>query len=259
MPPEQSASKLHQAPIIEAVVDFTCDLPPSLHRGTFHSSAQKAFDENYPEFLTTMIHEQEFAVNAGKPTTLPSRQIVRGYQSISRDKKQLVQARFDGFSFHRLRPYTTLDDYLPEIKRCWEIYVQFAQVVIVKKIALRFINRIELPLTNGGVNIETYLRNGPTLSKAPGSQMRLTGFMHQHQVIDLASKNEATIILAARPPEATVLPIVLDIDVLRAVRLAPSEWNSFLPVMDSLRSLKNVIFRDTLTSECLNSYQQPLP
>lgn len=256
---EPPALRLDRAPIIEAVVDFHCDLPPALHRGQFHSSAQKAFVEAYPEFRTSVIHEQELAVQPGKQPKSSTRQTVRGYQSIARDKKQLVQSRFDGFSFHRLSPYTTLDDYLLEIQRCWEIYVQFAQVVVVKKIALRYINRLELPLTDGTVSIGAFLSNGPVMPRVNQSDMRLTGFMHQHRMMDAVSKNEANVILAAQPSQPTVLPIILDVDVSRAVRLSPSNWAEFLPLIASLRSLKNDIFRHTLTPQCLRSYQQPSP
>lgn len=257
--PETSALILERAPIIEAVVDFHCDLPPALHRGHFHAAAQKVFADVYPEFRTSIVHEQQLAVQPGKQPKSSTRQLVRGYQSLARDKKQLVQSRFDGFSFHRLTPYSTLDDYLPEIQRCWDIYVQFAQVVVVKKIALRYINRLELPLTDGAVNVGEFLNNGPVLPRVNQADMRLTGFMHQHQMLDMASKNEANVILAAQPAQPTVLPIILDVDVSRAVRLPPSNWTEFLPVVASLRSLKNDIFRHTLTPQCLRSYQQPSP
>jgi uncharacterized protein (TIGR04255 family) len=44
------------------------------------------------------------------------------FQFLKNDEKQLVQFRNEGFSFNRLAPYTTLDDYLPQIKKNWEIY-----------------------------------------------------------------------------------------------------------------------------------------
>ena len=44
-----------------------------------------------------------------------------------------------------------LDEYLPEIERTWRFFVELASPVQVRRIRLRYINRILLPLASGGV------------------------------------------------------------------------------------------------------------
>jgi len=48
---------------------------------------------------------------------------VDAFQFLSEDKKQLVQLRRGGFSFNRLIPYISLDDYLGEVSRTWALFV----------------------------------------------------------------------------------------------------------------------------------------
>jgi uncharacterized protein (TIGR04255 family) len=257
---EPSPLRLDRAPIVEAVVDIHCDLPPTINRGAFHSAAQKVFADQYPEFRTSMLHQEKIHIGKGGPERSQSRQMVSGYQSLSRDKKQIVQSRFDGFSFHRLAPYESLDDYLPEIQRCWEAYRAFAQPVIVRRIALRYINRIPLPLTNKKVNIDFFLRNGPKLPPPmEGGELTFTGFTHHHQIVDAKSGHGSNVILATQPADNDVLPLVLDLEVFHLLRLAPTEWPALSVIIGSLRALKNHIFRYTLTDECLTSLQPRSP
>lgn len=252
----QARLQLGSAPIIEAIFDVRCDLPPGIHRGAFHSAAQKAFGVSYPEFSAMLVHEQKFAIQPGKEPKAAARQTVIGYQLLSRDKKQVIQARFDGFGFNRLAPYTSLDDYLPEIRRNWDAYREFATPVVVRRIGLRYINRLSLPLDpNGKVSIGTFLRKGPSLPTTPDLPLMLTGFMHHQQFADLASGNEGNIILAAQPPAETLLPVIIDIEAFRKVELSPADWGTFEPIVASLRDLKNHLFKYTLTEECLNSFR----
>ncbi len=254
---DQSSFQLERAPIVEAILDIHCDLPPKINRGSFQSAAQRVFADSYPEFRTAFLAQHELAIEPGKQPRAAVHQSVRGFQALSRDKKQIVQSRFDGYSFNRLAPYTSLDDYLPEMKRCWEVYRNFAEPVVVRRLGLRYINRVLLPLTNGRVEIDQYIRSGPTLPPpSNGMKLTLSGFMHHHQVTESVTGNQANIILAAQPTENDKLPVVLDIEAFRQVKMSPMDWTAFVPIIASLRTLKNQLFRFTLTETCLTYLQQ---
>ena len=253
--------RVPNAPIVEAIVDFRCDLSPALQRGVFQSNAQKAFADKYPEFRTAFFQESQIAVAPGKQPKGFVRQGVRGFQSHSRDKKQIIQSRFDGFSFNRLAPYSSLDDYLPEIQRCWEIYRDFANPVVIKRVALRFINRVHVPLKEGRTDLDLFLRVGPMV---PADQLKLSlgGFTHNNQFVEPATGNVANVVIATQKPieadGATKLILILDIDVFKGVNFPPADWSAIAQVIASLRVLKNEIFQYTLTKECLSS-QPPSP
>lgn len=254
--PDQSLFQLERAPIVEAILDVHCDLPPKINRGSFQSAAQRVFADGYPEFRTSFLAQHELAIEPGKQPRAAVHQSVRGFQALSGDKKQIVQSRFDGYSFNRLAPYTSLDDYLPEMKRCWEAYRSFAEPVVVRRLSLRYINRILLPLSNGRVEIDQYIRSGPTLPLSNGIKLTLSGFMHNHQVTEVVTGNQANIILAAQLPENDKLPVVLDIEAFRQVKLSPVDWTACVPIIASLRLLKNQLFRFTLTETCLTYLRQ---
>jgi len=257
---DASTFLLDPAPIVEAIVDIQCELSPSLNHGAFQSAAQKVFADQYPEFRTAFVHEQNFSFKPGKQPQTAVRQSVRGYQSLSRDKKQIVQSRFDGFSFNRLAPYTSLDHYLPEIARCWRVYCGFAEPVVVRRIALRYINRVVLPLdSNGRVIVDNFIRTGPVLPEPNDMGLTLTSFTHHHQMAQTETGNMANVVLAAQPPGPKELPVILDIDAFRPVNLPPLDWEKFMPIITSLRTLKNRLFRYNLKDACLSFSQPPSP
>ncbi len=72
-----------------------------------------------------------------------------------------MQVRAQGFSFNRLAPYSSLDDYLPEIERTWRLYVDLVSPTQIRFIRLRYINRILLPMAEKKVDLDEFLTIGP--------------------------------------------------------------------------------------------------
>lgn len=104
------------------------------------------------------------------------------YQFVQSDGKQLVQVRAQGFSFNRLAPYTGFDDMLAEVERTWHLYVKIASPVQIRVIRLRYINRILLPLVEGRVELDEYLKVGPKLPDE--DRLAFSGFLNQHLAIE---------------------------------------------------------------------------
>src|SRR4028119_1664205 len=109
--------KLAHAPIIEAVVDIDCDLPPGTDLSQLQERAKRMFSLWYPKARRSITERHQFRTAAEELPELAVQQHVSGLQFLTEDEKQLVQIRPEGYSFNRLAPYASLDDYLPEIER----------------------------------------------------------------------------------------------------------------------------------------------
>src|SRR5437660_12438079 len=114
-----SEFKLRKAPIVEAVVEIDCDMPPSFKVQALEAQAKEAFKDKYPKFRAQLLQEHKIETKPDAEPIMTVRQEIRALQFLQEDQRQLVQMRAEGFSFNRLEPYTTLDDYLPEIERTW--------------------------------------------------------------------------------------------------------------------------------------------
>lgn len=243
-------------PIVEAIVDIDCELPPGVNLSDLEVSASDSLRDSYPQLQKRLLQqvqirqqgdaapEHEFS-NGGLDTLLFR----------SADNRQLTQFRSSGYSFNRLAPYEGMDVYLPEIKRTWENYRTIARPLRIGKIGLRTVNRIALPLnTEGGVELETYLQTGPRLPKVAGRALSFTGFLNQHQIVDQDTGHQANIALAIEGKKEGKLILLLDIDAFDLRPRETLEWTEIVPVINSLRNLKNELFFNTITKECLNLY-----
>ena len=241
------------APIIEAIVDIDCDLPPMLDLQSLREAAGDALRDLYPKFRQQLIQEHVVTKDGDAPPEMRVSQVHGAMQFRTEDEKQLIQFRPNGFSFNRLAPYGSLDDYLPEIELGWRIFLQLAQPVMVRKVGIRMINRIMLPMDGGKLDFGHFLTVTPRLPDT-GSPLGFLGFLDQQMALDSDTGNRANIIKTTELPQGDQLPLILDIDVFHSSETPPADWQAIRDHLDSLRSLKNRIFRNTLTPQCLNLF-----
>jgi len=246
--------KLSSPPIVEAVVDIDCDMPPGLEIAALEAPARDLLRDRYPKFRTQLVYEHQIKRQGTAPPEMSVRHAVQALRFFHDDEKQLVQVRLQGFSFNRLAPYSSLDDYSPEIERTWRLFVQLAGPVQVRLIRLRYINRILLPATAGRVDLDHYLRLGPKLPDE--DNLTLAGFLHQHTAVEVGTRNQVNIVLTAQPVENEKLPIILDIETFEPLHVEPNDWSSIRAKIQSLRNLKNMVFKKSLTRRCLKLFQQ---
>lgn len=242
-------------PIIEAVVDIDCDLPTKLDLQSLREAAGDALRERYPRFRQQLIQEHVFKKEGDAPPEIRVNQGHGAMQFLTEDEKQLIQFRPNGFSFNRLAPYGSLDDYLPEIAEGWQLFRSLAKPVVIRKVGIRMINRIFLPLTDGKLNFADYLLTPPLLPAPPG-ELGFLGFFEQHMVADNATGDRANIVRTTEAIGDNRMPMILDIDVFRLCEGDPADWNEINLALASLRNLKNRIFRNTLTPQCLSLFSQ---
>ncbi len=255
MTTSQISLKLPNAPIIEAVLDIDCDLPPALDLSDLRAAAADAFRERYPKFRRHFVQQHVLTKEAdGEPELLVTEGL-GALQFLAADEKQLVQFRPNGYSFNRLAPYSSLDDYLQEIEASWRTFLKLAKPVLIRKVGIRMINRILLPMPDGKLDFGEFLQVPPRLPSI-GEKLVFLGFLDQHLAIDAETENRVTIVKTTQPPEDGKLPLILDIDAFQLCQAVPEDWNGLLARINSLRTLKNQIFQHTLTPQCLNLFSQ---
>jgi uncharacterized protein (TIGR04255 family) len=249
-----SALHLRHAPIVEAVFDADCDLPPGFDLAALAERSRRQFEDAYPKFRTQFLQEHKIEVQADAPPTMSVvHRAVQAFQHRQDDDRQLVQVRAHGFSFNRLAPYSNMDDYLPEIERTWRLYVDLAAPVEVRVIRLRYINRIPVPLAANTVDLDEYFTAGPRLPDE--ERLRLSGFLSQQVAVDKDTGHEVNLVLTAQAPEQDKLPVILDITVGSAMHADPADWPALRAAIGSLRRLKNRIFEHSLTPKCIQLFQ----
>ncbi|CAN5806802.1 hypothetical protein BH11VER1_BH11VER1_03280 [soil metagenome] len=249
----ENSLKLTAAPIVEAVVDIECDMPPKFDLVALEDAAREAYQDKYPLFHMQYLEQHQIEQRPDEPTKHTTKRGIQALQFHQTDKKQLIQVRSHGYSFNRLAPYSTLDHYLNEIERTWRLFVGFAAPVQIRAVRLRYINRILLPMDGGNLKLTDYLRVSPQLPDE--SNLTFVGFLNQHTAVETGTGNQANIVLTTQLPEEDELPIIFDIGVNHMKICEVENWPCILEAILSLRSLKNRIFENTLTKPCLNLFR----
>jgi len=249
----EPAFSLSKPPIVEAVVDIDCDMPPTQDLAALEGPARERFRGQYPKFRTRFLHEGQIELQGDDLPKVSARRGIQALQFLHDDEKQLVQVRGRGFSFNRLAPYSSLDAYLPEIERTWQLFVSLASPIQIRAVRLRYINRIELQWKEGRITLGDYLKVSPQLPDGAG--VTFAGFFNQHAAVEEGTGNTVNIILATQPPQNDVLPIIFDIEAATTGAAEPEDWAWILSRVQSLRTLKNRVFWNTLTDQCLKLFR----
>ena len=107
---------LSKAPISEALIDIRVKVRDDLKIEQLYS-IYKFISKEYPNKKESYPWEVKLEFKKGKPPTSSASEIINGYIFISGDNRQIFQARVDGFTFSRLKPYETWENLRDEAYR----------------------------------------------------------------------------------------------------------------------------------------------
>lgn len=162
------------------------------------------------------------------------------------DDKKIVQARLDGYTFNKLKPYNNWEEFSSEAKELWGKYLKVAKPVNVTRLALRYINRTELPLPF--TDFKEYLLTVPEIG--PDILNALSGFFARLVIpnSDIQANAVITETMEKIDDKAEVLPFIFDIDVSRNYVFEPQS-DEIWQTLNRLREFKNQIFLNSLTEK----------
>ena len=230
------------APLTEAILDIRVKLPSQITPAKL-KSVQVGEKERYPQQEKGLLFVGEMSM--GEQVGASAKQALKGYRFISQGKRQIFQARFDGFTFNRLAPYETWETFRDEARRLWNVYRSIAKPQNITRLALRYINRLDLPFPLN--DLKDYLRTTPEIS--PNMSQTLSGYFMQLQLPQpdigaMLCLNQTLI----PPPGPNLVSVILDFDLFCQENVPGSEqdiWKQF----EVLRNRKNEVFEACLTNK----------
>ena len=135
-----------RAPITEAIIDIRVQAEPALR--TLEELHLQVADL-YPG--KTKRFEVVGQISAGAAVGASATQTQTGFAFTSKDSKQIFQAKTEGFTFSRLRPYGNWVELRDEARRLWAIYRDATTPIRISRVAVRYINQIDIPLKSSGL------------------------------------------------------------------------------------------------------------
>ncbi len=195
--------------------------------------------------------EAAIELGAGKFATHARDLGLRGFLFKSADGLNIAQFRVDGFTFNRLKPYTSWEEVFPEAIRLWRSYAATVSPEYVSRLALRYINRLNIPVPVEDFSL--YLTSPPGIP--PDLPQEISSFLTRvvlhESVLGLAANITQALEQGLDPSSVTV---ILDIDAYKVGEFDP-HGAEISEVLAALRVFKNRIFFGSLTDVALREYE----
>jgi uncharacterized protein (TIGR04255 family) len=155
-------TQLTNAPITEAIIDFRIEPEKEFPLDKL-SELKNKIGGIYPKHEPRNLIESRFEIEPSQRQISQSTKEkgLYGFFFKSEDEKTITQFRVNGFTFNRLKPYTSWDMIFSEAKRLWNFYVDIICPELVTRIAVRYINHMNLPLTAPVEGFSRYLTAPP--------------------------------------------------------------------------------------------------
>jgi len=243
--------QLVRPPITEALVDFRIVADSNIDADRLRpliNDLRLAF----PKHDEKKQFSSEFRIEAGKLLPPVARDLgFHGLWLSSEDGTRIAQFRSDGFTFNNvgLGDYMGGEALFDEALNLWTRYAGFAHPAAVTRLALRYVNRLDLPL-NEGDEFERFLVAPPRLP--PQAPQRVSSFVSR--VVAHDDTGATAVVTQKLDTPTRPVPVIIDVDVFftRDTPVDPEYLRTFL---ETLRNLKNRCFFALLTDEAVKLYQ----
>lgn len=237
-------------PITEAIIDLRVTLPGecSIERfAEIHSRISERFPKREP------LQKGSLLVQVGPHMSMKvdTSQEQYGYRFASADGLDIFQARLDGFTVNRLAPYESWEKLRDHAREMWDIYKATCAPLTVDRVAVRYINKLDLP--GGEIDLNDYLLTVPEIGRdlPQGlNQFFMQLSCPQPDIESMLLINEALLPQLA-PDKASVL---LDFDLFREQTWPIEDEASVWALLEILRDRKNLAFEGSITDTTRRLY-----
>ncbi|WP_170229862.1 TIGR04255 family protein [Polyangium fumosum] len=247
---------LSRAPIREAVLDIRVELPASFALEQL-APFTDLLSASFPEVRPIHTISANFAIGDKAPEISSAPPRIVGHIHWTQDKSRAVQGRLDGFTVNHVNSYKDWESLRLQAQELWRLYADVAHPVRVVRIALRYVNRLELL---ADAPLERSLRTLPKINSAlpqhPTNHfMRLVlPFPESRQVVLTQATEDVDLLGNGMHEAGNSVGLLLDLDAFVSRSFDPRSsdmWAEF----EQLREIKNLCFFESLTPEALERYR----
>jgi uncharacterized protein (TIGR04255 family) len=233
-----------RAPITEAIIDLRVCFSESveLSRVSEVFAGEKAV---YPDSkrLRHGMGTFDFGSRVSSSATAED----TGFAFTSATGRQVVQYRRNGFTFSQLAPYESWQPFSAEARRLWNIYRTGLSPSTVTRLAVRYINRIQLPALSH--DLSHWLNTYPNV--AEGVSSSAAGFFMHVTIPQPQIGGDLTLVETVDEQSSANTngpAIILDLDLFRIVDV-PQDEESIWAFFEQLHERKNEVFEACITDK----------
>jgi uncharacterized protein (TIGR04255 family) len=242
-------------PIVEAIFHVVVERDNDFNNEALSDYA-KYITESFPVFnrMEKRFLKNDISFNINDPGNITSSisDNLEGYFLSSNDNSKVIQANLNDFSFSKLQPYETWEAFYHEASNFWKKYIEITSVERVKRLGLRYLNRIEIPFDEKNVSLQDYVKIFPEVSD--DLSMIISGYFMQISLFSEKYKPSKAIVNQTiggqeTSGDSTVIPLIFDIEVFQDVDFVSQDNYIDSIFINNLRLFKNDIFLNGITKK----------
>lgn len=247
--------QLKNPPIQEALIDIRFETSQAVELVALEKFADK-LNSKYPKKSPRIRFSVGIQVNANSNVAekpVKQKYLQEGYVVTAENTKEAVQFTANNFTFNKLHPYSSWEEIKKDASVIWSDFSKEFQVSKVKRIALRYINKLQLdlPFKNG---FEDFVKILPTIPE--GLPQEIEHFSMQ-LIMPKKGENIKAIINQTfeKRSDKEAIDFILDIDAFNQSDVGiplDSLWSEF----EKIRNFKNDIFFLSTTDGIRNKYDK---
>jgi len=240
---------LTNSPILEAVIHWEAHASKPLEQISLKDSLTKRLPE-YPIIQPQYGIEVKIEGTSDDRSQFSQHTQWNGFRLEDNPKNYVAQFTHTGIAFSRVQSYESWENFKTEALRVWDVFVELAEPQAIRRLGVRFINRI---LLKQDESISTYLTSEPY--RLSGLEISPKSFFYQdtYQVSNYPYQiNLVRTIQPNQTGSGSEQALIVDIDVFtNEVSRIQEDLNQQLAEM---RWLKNKIFFSNITNTALNNF-----
>lgn len=236
--------QLAHPPLREALVDIK--VRDELPNEWVENLANVEF-EGFETSQRIKVGTVKFEIPGDRPPSAAASAQVLGRRYDQTDGERVLQVRRNGMTLSILKNYQKWEALRAAAQGLWGSYLRIAGAVHVDRLAVRYINAIEMRL---GDDCDKYLTAAPQI---PRKLPQILNNFIQRVEVPFDERAVAIITQTLGPPIESKGSAILDIDVFCSCSLEGNSPEIWLR-LDDLRDIANDVFFSSITQEVLESY-----
>lgn len=235
---EETFPQLAKPPIVEAVLHFKVVVTKAPDPVVLKAKLAAQLAEQYPEIQENRRFVVEAFFKGHETLQAPASIDFQGVRLIDQKKVKIAQFNMSEFIFSWRHPYENWNAFIAEAKRLWKIYRLSFECTDIERIGLRFINRLEIPVTT---SLSSILPKTPEPLKPIGLSSDTFQSRTAHSIpgwpfaINVFQGTEDF-------AEALVRNLIVDVDVYTTETVACDDGVTLEDYLHRMRWLKNKVF-----------------
>ena len=239
---------LTNSPILEAVIHWEAHAGKPLEQISLKESLTKHLPK-YPIVQAQYGMEVKITGTPDDASQFSKHTQWNGFRLEDAQTNYVAQFTHTGIAFSRVKSYESWENFKTEALRVWDVFVELAEPKEIRRLGVRFINRI---LLKQDESILTYLTTEPY--RLSGLEISPKSFFYQDTYQVAGYPYQINLVRTIQPDQtgSGEQALIVDIDVF--TNEVSSIRDNLNQQLAQMRWLKNKIFFSNITDTALNKF-----